>query len=129
MTTPTPGPDWAPAEVKIGLSEILLLLGFISSILTSYFGHDWGISKNAQALAGLGVILIPALTGLIRAQKHRGAQQANATVAAAQLQAAALVAAARPNDANQALETASGGPAAPPASRAARVQRSKAKKP
>lgn len=124
----TPNNDWVPASVKSGFSEALAALAFLSSLLTSYFGQDWGISKNAQAIAGLGVIIIPALTGLIRAIKHRSAQQANAAVAAAKIQATAIT------DAAYLAKVGSPpavpepeAPVAPAASRAARVARAKSR--
>lgn len=102
MTTSTVSPavsgteDIPLAEVKtVGPSEVLAFLGWLASVVTALFGHDFGITKNAQVLAQGAVFLIPMAQSFARSHKHRGIAQANAQVIIAQIKAAsdALVAA------------------------------------
>lgn len=102
MTSPTVSPavsgteDIPLAQVKnVGVSELLSIIGLLSSIAVAFFGQDFGIAKNAQILAEAGVFLIPMATGFARSHKHRGIALANAQVVIAQIKAAsdALIAA------------------------------------
>lgn len=68
-----------------GLSEILGVLALIASLCTALLGHDFGITKNAQAIAQAAVIIIPVALSFSRAIKHHGIAHANAIVLAAQL--------------------------------------------
>lgn len=81
--------DAPTAVVKaIGPSEVTAILVVVAGLLDSYFGQDWGLGKNAQALG----LLVAALAGvgmsIARAIKHHGAAHANAAVYVAQLNAA-----------------------------------------
>lgn len=92
MTTPNrlSGSEDVPlAEVKVGLSEVLQMLALVASLATALFGHDFGITKNAQAIAQLAVVLIPMGMALARSIKHKGVAHANALVTVAQIEAAA----------------------------------------
>lgn len=104
MTTPAPvvppavsGTEDVPlATVKnVGSSEILATIALVASLATALFGHDFGITKNAQLIAQVAVFIIPMATGFARSHKHRGIALANAQVIIAQIEAAskALVAA------------------------------------
>lgn len=92
MTSPSAlsGSEDIPlAEVKVGLSEVLQVLALIASLATALFGHDFGITKNAQAIAQLAVFLIPMGMAVARSIKHKGVAHANALVTVAQIEAAA----------------------------------------
>ena len=99
MTTPPPDTSWAKTErvdgkpsqdiplasVRVGLSEIVLLITMLGSLLTAVFGQDWGVGVHAQQIAEKGVILLPVALGLFRAIKHHGVANANAVVVAQQI--------------------------------------------
>lgn len=124
MTTQplTSGTEDIPlAQVKtVGPSEILAFLAWVASVATALFGHDFGITKNAQVLAQAGVFLIPMVQSFARSHKHRGIAQANAQVIVAQIEAAtkALVAAQQaaapggpvPQSATTSAPSSAGGP-------------------
>lgn len=81
-------PDAPLAQVRtIGPSEIVSAVGLVSSLLIAVLGHDFGIGAQAQAIATVGVVVIPPFLGLIRAHKHGSAMAANAAVTVAQLTA------------------------------------------
>lgn len=100
MTNPSPavsGNEDIPLSKvdKIGTSEVLAAVALVASLATALFGHDFGITKNAQAIAQAAVIIIPMATSFARSHKHRGIALANAQVVIAQIKAAsdALIAA------------------------------------
>ena len=74
---------------KIGTSEIMSFLALVASLLTVFFGKDFGIVQNARLIAEVAVFLIPMATGFARAIKHHGVAHANALVTVAQIKAAA----------------------------------------
>lgn len=91
--TDVPNPDTNSNDVPLasvntfGPSELLTYITVLGGLATSLFGHDWGISKNAQALAVLVAGLVTASHSLARAWKHHSVTQANAVVIAAQVTA------------------------------------------
>lgn len=93
MTTPNPESDVqgnsdAPwAKVGIGPSEIANGIVILSGLLDSYFGNDWGLSKNSQAFGLLVAGLATLAMTIGRAIKHHAAAHANAATYATQVQA------------------------------------------
>lgn len=87
MSTPNPPTttDAPYAEVGIGPSEITSFIVIVGGLLESYFGNDWGVAKNAQALGILVAGLATLGMTVSRAIKHHGAAHANAATYAAQL--------------------------------------------
>lgn len=89
MTTPAPtGNSDAPvATVPWGLSELGAYLLALAGLLNGYLGHDYGLSRNAQAISLLVGAIAIFVSNVSRAIKHHAAIHANAAVYMAQLKA------------------------------------------
>jgi hypothetical protein len=85
-TTSTANTDAPTATVPWGKSEYMSYLIALGSLFNGYLGHDYGLSKNAQALSLLIGALIVVGQNISRAIKHHAAIHANAAVYIAQLQ-------------------------------------------
>jgi len=84
VTTPSPSQDIPLAEVKIGLSEITVILSLICSAVTAIWGDEWDLSAKVPQVAAYAVVLLPIGLAIARAIKHHGVARANAIVIAAQ---------------------------------------------
>src|SRR4051794_37671735 len=77
-------PELQPVAAGITTSSFLLaVIALASSMLTAYFGHDFGLARNAQNLAAVGVFLVPGFYALSRAIQHAAHHKAVAQVAVA----------------------------------------------
>jgi len=89
--TDTPNTDAPIATVPLGPSEIVAYVMALASVVNGVFGHDYGLSANAQALSLLVSGLVVLGSTIARALKHREAIRANAAVYTAQLEHVAAV--------------------------------------
>lgn len=89
MTIPasTANSDAPTATVPWGLSELGAYLVAAAGLLNGYFGRDYGLSKNAQAISLLVGAIAVFVSNVSRAIKHHAAIHANAEVYMAQLKA------------------------------------------
>lgn len=84
-TTSTTNTDAPIATVPFGPSEIVAYITALASLVNGMFGHDYGLSANAQALSVLIAGLVVLGSTISRAVKHHAAIAANAAVYTAQL--------------------------------------------
>lgn len=87
-TDQTPRETVAP-EMTSGLTEIALVIGAVSALVTMLYGQDFGIARIGQQAAPHVLVIVLALLAGYRAIKRVSINHSNATVTKAAIVAAA----------------------------------------
>lgn len=89
MTTDLTTRETIAPDMSTGLTEVVMVIGAVSALLTMLFGQDFGVSRVGVQAAPHVLVIVLALLAGYRAVKRVSINHANTTVTKAAISAAA----------------------------------------